>query len=60
MKAVVAESADNLGKYGLNVPPITFTVTEDNGKSATLLVGKKEGKRLLREGLFASHDFQGE
>jgi hypothetical protein len=43
MKNVVAESAENLGKYGLNPPPITFTVTNESGKSATLLVGKKEG-----------------
>jgi hypothetical protein len=42
MTAVVAESADNLGKYGLAAPAITFTATEDNGKPATLLVGKKE------------------
>ncbi|MGB9245954.1 MAG: DUF4340 domain-containing protein [Candidatus Acidiferrales bacterium] len=43
MTAVVAESADNLSKYGLAAPAITFTAAEDNGKSATLLVGKKEG-----------------
>ena len=30
-------------RYGLAAPAITFTATEDNGKSATLLVGKKEG-----------------
>ena len=43
MTAVVAESADNLGKYGLTAPAITFTATDENGKSATLIVGKKEG-----------------
>src|SRR4029077_13006193 len=43
MTAVVAESADNLGKYGLSAPAIAFSATEDNGKPATLLVGKKEG-----------------
>ncbi len=43
MTAVVAESADNLGKYGLTAPAITFTATEDSGKPVTLLVGKKEG-----------------
>jgi hypothetical protein len=43
MKNVVAESAENFGKYGLNPPLITFTVTNERGKSATLLVGKKEG-----------------
>jgi hypothetical protein len=40
---VVSESADNLSKYGLGAPQITFTATNDNGKGATLLVGKKEG-----------------
>jgi len=43
MKGVAAESAENLGKYGLNAPPITFTATNESGKSAILLVGKKEG-----------------
>jgi len=43
MTSVAAESADNLGKYGLSAPPITFTATSENGKSATLLVGKREG-----------------
>src|SRR6201981_239989 len=43
MKGVAAESAENLGKYGLSPPPITFTVTNESGKSAALLVGKKEG-----------------
>ena len=43
MTAVVAESAGNLGKYGLSAPAITFTASEENGKPATLLVGKKEG-----------------
>jgi hypothetical protein len=43
MKGVVAESAENLGKYGLSAPSITFTTANDSGKSATLLVGKKEG-----------------
>jgi len=43
MTAVVSESAENLSKYGLAEPPITFTAMPDNGKEATLLVGKKEG-----------------
>jgi len=43
MTAVVAELADNLGKYGLSAPAIAFSATEDNGKPATLLIGKKEG-----------------
>jgi hypothetical protein len=43
MTAVVSESADNLGKYGLASPPISFTATSENGNAATLFVGKKEG-----------------
>jgi hypothetical protein len=43
MTGVVAESADNLSKYGLSAPAIMFTATDGSGKSATLLVGKKEG-----------------
>ena len=43
MTAVVSESAENLTKYGLAAPPITFTAITDSGKTATLLVGKKEG-----------------
>ena len=43
MTGVVAESAENLSKYGLSAPAITFTATDGSGKPATLLVGKKEG-----------------
>ena len=42
--AIVSDSADNLGKYGLATPAIRFTATEAGGKAATLLVGKKEGQ----------------
>ena len=53
MTAVVAESADNLGKYGLAAPAITFTATEDSGKSVTLArrARKREAittRRILR------------
>jgi hypothetical protein len=48
MATITAESSDNLGKYGLTVPAITFTATEDNGKSMSLFVGKKDG-----DGFFA-------
>ncbi len=41
--AVESESADNLGKYGLNSPVIKFTASDESGKPATLIVGKKEG-----------------
>jgi hypothetical protein len=43
MTAVVSESAENLSKYGLAAPVISFTTTDENGKVVTLLVGKKEG-----------------
>lgn len=43
MTSVVAESADNPGKYGLSAPPITFTATSENGNAATLLVGNQQG-----------------
>ena len=42
--SIVAESADNLAKYGLSTPAITFTATREGGKSSTLLVGKREGE----------------
>ena len=43
LTAIVSESADNLAKYSLAAPMITFTATNENGKSSTLLVGKQEG-----------------
>ncbi len=42
MAAIVSETADNLGKYGLTNPAITFTASDEKGKTATLEVGKKE------------------
>jgi hypothetical protein len=44
---VASESPDNLGKYGLANPAISFTVVDDKGKSATLVVGKKEGEQYF-------------
>jgi hypothetical protein len=43
MIAIESESADNLDKYGLTAPMITFTASDEGGKSATLIVGKKDG-----------------
>ncbi|MGA6953918.1 MAG: DUF4340 domain-containing protein [Candidatus Acidiferrales bacterium] len=43
MVTVTSETADKLGSYGLTSPAITFTASDARGKSATLLVGKKEG-----------------
>jgi hypothetical protein len=41
--SIESETADNLAKYGLANPAVTFTATDSKGKSTTLLVGKKDG-----------------
>jgi len=41
--SVASETPDNLGKYGLSNPAVTLTVTNDIGKSSTLIVGSKKG-----------------
>jgi hypothetical protein len=41
--SIESETADNLGKYGLANPAVAFTASDSKGKSATLLVGKKDG-----------------
>jgi hypothetical protein len=43
MTGVASEDSGNLGKYGLTNPPIVFTVTDNQAKTSTLAVGKKEG-----------------
>jgi hypothetical protein len=43
MTEIVAESANNLGQYGLSSPPISFSAVDDQGKTYSLLVGKKSG-----------------
>lgn len=40
---VVSETPDNLAKYGLANPVVTFTVANGDGSKSTLLVGKKDG-----------------
>ena len=40
---IASETPDNLAKYGLASPPISFAVSDAKGKTATLSVGKKEG-----------------
>jgi hypothetical protein len=40
---VISETPDNLAKYGLASPAISFTATDDKGTKSTLLVGKKDG-----------------
>jgi hypothetical protein len=43
MTTIASETPDNLAKYGLESPGISFTVTDAKGKTVTLLLGKKEG-----------------
>jgi hypothetical protein len=43
MTTIASETPDNLAKYGLANPGISLTVTDTKGKTATVLVGKKEG-----------------
>jgi hypothetical protein len=40
---ISSEQPENLAKYGLANPSITFTLASDKGEISTLLVGKKEG-----------------
>jgi len=40
---IVSESAENLAKYGLQNPAISFSAVDDAGHKETLLVGKKQG-----------------
>lgn len=42
MTAIVNEKPENLPRYGLSNPAITFEAVNDQGKSAMLLVGKKD------------------
>jgi Domain of unknown function (DUF4340) len=41
--SVVAETSDDLAKYGLAHPEATFTTVDSKAKSSTLFIGKKEG-----------------
>jgi hypothetical protein len=43
MTTIASETPDNLAKYGLANPAISFNVSNGKGQTATLLVGKKEG-----------------
>jgi hypothetical protein len=47
MTAVSSETPDNLAKYGLASPAITFTAVDGKGKTSTLIVGKKEDSQYL-------------
>jgi Domain of unknown function (DUF4340) len=50
MTAIASETPDNLAKYGLASPAITFTAVDGRGKTSTLIVGKKEdGQYFARD-----------
>ena len=44
MVSIASDKPDNLDKYGLAPPAIAFSAVDDAGKTATLLIGKKEGE----------------
>jgi hypothetical protein len=55
--AVASEKPEDLAKYGLANPAITFTSTDDTGKQSTVVIGKKDGsdyfaRDLLRPMIF--------
>ncbi len=43
MVSVASEKPDDLLRYGLSTPAITFTASGDKGAKSTLVVGKKDG-----------------
>ena len=45
--AIVSEKPDDLAKYGLTSPVISFTETDDKGHNSALLVGKKQGNEYF-------------
>jgi Domain of unknown function (DUF4340) len=52
---VASEKPDDLAKYGLTHPAVTFTAISDKGQTQTLEVGKEAGKKE-GEGYFARDD----
>jgi Domain of unknown function (DUF4340) len=51
MTAIISEKPENLGKYGLVNPSVSFTVTTNQGAKSTLIVGKKEGEEYYARDL---------
>ena len=47
MTSITSETSDNLAKYGLSNPAVTFSAVDEAGQKLTLLVGKKEGSGYL-------------
>jgi hypothetical protein len=58
MGTVTQESADNLGKYGLQSPALTFTAVDKGAKSHTLLVGNKTGDNYFAQDTSRSMIFE--
>jgi hypothetical protein len=44
MVSIANERLENLGKYGLAAPAISFAAVDETGKTVTLLIGRKEGE----------------
>jgi Domain of unknown function (DUF4340) len=51
MTAVVSEKPENMGKYGLGSPSVSFTATTSKGAKSSLIVGKKEGEEYYARDL---------
>jgi Domain of unknown function (DUF4340) len=51
MTAVVSEKPENMGKYGLGSPSVSFTATTNKGAKSSLIVGKKEGEEYYARDL---------
>lgn len=43
LSSVASEKPDDLAKYGLTSPAVTFTAVDAKGQKSTLLIGKKDG-----------------
>jgi hypothetical protein len=48
---VASEKPDDLAKYGLAKPAVTFTATDDTGKQSTVAIGKKDGSNYFARDL---------
>lgn len=55
---IKSETPDDLAKYGLASPAITFTAADDKGATFTLLVGKKDGDDYFARDASRPHIFR--
>lgn len=51
MVSVASEKSENLAKYGLANPAISFTVVDGKGSQSTLVIGKKDGQAYFARDL---------